>query len=281
MTTTDEKTNKGGLGGSFRSAASSLLVKLYDYHGEYKAPKEVISDVWAAPLPLPQGTPATPEYFLHYFQSQGFGPTNNECVTTSTVMAMNMIEDRIAWRQRGEPLRYEANLCIEDFIRDLDGRGMLGWRYRFPTRSWFPGMMPPWGARNTLRKHAVSLKHKYGKSYRVKTKIHQTVDDLIQALEQNKVILIHGAWQKKLSDPKDQLLAWLGGMPHTMVLVGYESSSGLWNLLNPADPWVKSRNDSYQARMYRMNTQQLMDFWGRRFVFYPPRFAITTLTMEE
>jgi hypothetical protein len=276
-----DQVNQSNFSSRFAAAADSLLDRIYNYHGSTRAPREVIRDVWAAPMALPEGLAEIADYFLHYFQSQGLGPTNNECVTTSTVMGMNMMEDRIAASLRRAPVQYEANLCIEDFIRDLEGLGLRGWKYRFPTRSPLPGMMPPWGARNALKAHAASLRRKYGRGYRIRTRSHQTVDDLIQMLEQNRVILLHGAWQKKLTDRTDRYLALLGGMPHTMVLVGYEAAAGIWNLLNPAEPWVKSRNEPHRPRLFHMGTRQLMDFWGRKFLFYPPRFAVTTLTMEE
>lgn len=275
----DPKIKRQTLGGRMSARIDAVLDRIYNYHGEVRNPKEVAKDTWAAPAQLPAGTPGLGDYFLHYFQSQGLGPTNNECVTTSTVMAMNLIEDRIAAGREASP-QYAANLLLEDFIRDLDAQGFRGWLYRFSTKSPLPGMMTPGGARRAMKAHAARLKGKYSRSYRVETLFHQTVDDLIQALEQGKIILLHGAWQKKLSDAQDRHLALMGGMPHTMLLVGYEGAGGFWNLLNPAEPWLKSRTTGYHPHLFLMTTQQLMDFWGRKFLFYPPRFAITTLTEE-
>ncbi|MGE5249989.1 MAG: hypothetical protein ACM3QS_07205 [Bacteroidota bacterium] len=275
----DEVTQRD-LSSRLSATLEAALEEIYNYHGTATLPREVIFDVWGAPAALPDET-AAPDYFLHYFQSQGLGPTNNECVTTSTVMAMNIMEDRIAASQGQGPVQYRASLQIEDYIRDLDALGVRGWLYRFSTKSFLPGMMTPWGARNAMRAHAARLKQQYGKSYRVRTLSHRTVDDLIQALEQNKVILLHGAWQKRLTDATDRQLALMGGMPHTMVLAGYEPAVDFWNILNPAEPWLKARTDEYPPRMFKMTTAQLVDFWGRKFLFYPPRFSITTLTMEE
>lgn len=274
----NENLKRTNLAGKIAAAVESLLDRLYNYHGDPILPSEVLSDAWAAPSELIEGTPA--EYFLHYFQSQGLGPTTNECVTTSAVMGMNMIEDRIAASQRPGPVRFQADIRIEDYIHDLDAHGIASWWYRFSTRSPLPGMMTPWGARNALRRHAAILRRIYGTSYRVKLRTRLTLDDLIQGLEQKQVMLLHGAWQKKLSDPTDRHLAVLGGMPHTMLLVGYETAEDTWNLLNPAEPWLKSRADQYPPKLFRMTSAQLIDFWGRKFLFYPPRFSITTLTPE-
>jgi hypothetical protein len=238
-------------------------------------------DAWGAPPALLESMNSKADYFLHYFQSQGLGPTSNECVTTSAVMAMNMMEDRIACDPNEAAFHFQANLMIEDFIRDLDSQGISAWKYRFSTRSMLPGMMPPSGARRALRAHAAKLKQKYGRSYSVKTHSYLTANDLIEALEQQEIILLHGAWQKKLSDPKDRQLALMGGMPHTMLLVGYEPGQDAWSLLNPAEPWLTSRMTEFHPHLFRMNTPQLIDFWGRKFLFYPPRFSITTLTEES
>jgi hypothetical protein len=255
-----------------------LLDRLYGYHGEINAPKDINKDIWAAPVRYPEATADSPRYFLHYFQSQALGPTTNECVTTSAVMAMNIMEDRVACGPENGLLQYHASLLIEDFIRDLDAQGIAAWKYRFSTKSPLPGMMPPGGARRAMRRHAQGLRQKYGRSYIVETRSHLKVEDLAQALEEQKIVLLHGAWPKKLSDAKDRFLALLGGMPHTMLLVGYEAGGEMWNLLNPAEPWLNSRTTKYDPHLFRMTTAQLVDFWGRRFLFYPPRFSITTLS---
>ena len=275
---TEPKVRRQTPAGSLSDRIDVVLSRIYNYHGDPKPPKAT-KDTWGVPAQFPPGKGGAGEYFLHYFQSQGLGPTTNECVTTSTVMAMNMIEDRIR-AGKGSPLRFEAVLLIEDYIRELDAQGIAGWRYRFSTRSPFPGMMPPGGTRRAMRAHAARLKHSCGRSYSVETRFHQSVDDLIQALEEEKIILLHGAWQKRLSDAQDRLLALVGGMPHTMLLAGYEHEQGFWDLLNPAEPWLKSRTTEYHPHLFRMTTEQLVDFWGRRFLFYPPRFAVTLLSEE-
>ena len=260
------------------AALDRLLDRIYSYHGETKAPKAVDRDTWAAPARLPHGTSAE-GYFLHYFQSQGLGPTANECVTTSTVMAMNMIEDRLRAGPQA-PLQFAAELRLEEFIRGLESLGLPGWRFRFPTRSPLPGMMPPSGARRAMRLHAARMQGTFGRSYHAQTRSGMTPEDLLREILAGRITLLHGAWQKRLSDPRDKHLALLGGMPHTMLLVGYEPHVDHWDLLNPAEPWLTSRDTSYHPHIFRMTTPQLMDFWGRRFLFYPPRFAVTILTED-
>jgi hypothetical protein len=65
---------------------------------------------------------------------------------------------------------------------------------------------------------------------------------------------------------KFNYLALLGGMPHTVTLAGYDAITDEWKILDPAFP-------GYQD----WSTTKLMENWGRRFLFYPPRFSITTL----
>jgi len=261
--------------GRIISRLDRFLDRLYSYQGEIRPPEAARGDTWAAPPRLLSGKANPADYFLHYFQSQGLGPTPNECVTTSTVMAMNIMEDRL-----GSSGNLKADLRIEDFTRTLDLLGISAWRLRFSSLSPLPGMMPPGGARRAMKAHAARLRRELGRSYRVETRSGLTLDDLIHALEQGTVVLLHGAWQKRLSDPKDRHLALLGGMPHTMLLAGYQPGPDTWHILNPADPWLISRAAAGPSSLFRMTTPQLVDFWGRRFIFYPPRFASTFLTAE-
>jgi len=263
---------------SFKTGLDTALGRLYDYHNPVRKPAAVNGRIWATPTNLPSESPEPWAYFLHYFQTQGLGPTRNECMTTSAVMSMNIMEDRIA-STYPEPIRYISNLMLEDYIRELDARGILGWNYRFSTGSPLPGMMTPWQAVIALRRHAAKLKVEYGKSYKVQLKSSRTLDDLVKDLTDGKIILIHGAWRIKLTDPNNSHLAFMGGMPHTMVLVGYDAADDEWIFLNPAEPWITNRKSHIASALYQMKTEKLItDFWGRKFLFYPPRFSITVLT---
>ncbi len=271
----------------------AFLDGLYRNRQNADSPGGIIGRVWgmpsmAQPFPWEYESPnknAKPEeiYFLHYFQSQGYGPTTNECVTTSTLMSMNMLKDLLALRQ-GHPL--EADRKIAEYTRDLDGLGIRGWKYRFSTRSPFPGMMTPWQAILALRDFSRNLAQKYGKSYKVQLRVRQTLNDLIELFRDGNIILIHGAWQMTFDRNSKEhgynpLLTLLGGMPHTMLLIGYDGDTSQWLLLNPADPWLSDTHPPSKPKLFRMNTQQLMDFWGRKFLFYPPRFALTTIILDD
>jgi hypothetical protein len=262
------------------TTTDATLERIYGYHGPYPLPNGVAGRIWAAPANIPAGPTQPAKYFLHYFQSQGLGPTTNECVTTSTVMSMNLAADRIA-SGRAKSLLYSSDLHLEDYIHELDARGFSGWKYRYATKSPLPGMMTPWQAVRALRDHAAGLKAKYSRGYAAQLSPGRTVDDLAKNLQAGRFMLIHGAWPIHLTDPKNAKLALLGGMPHTMILVGYEAAGDQWLLLNPAEPWQTARTAKPPKDLYKMTTQALMGFWGRRFVFYPPRFSITTIVPDS
>ena len=266
------------------------LDRIYGYHGTPENPPGVSGQVWALPKRsccFPWVSNATNNgtneiepgetYFLHYFQSQGYGPTDNECVTTSALICMNILTEWIA-AVRGTPV--ESKRHIQEYTDQLDRLGLPGWQYRFSTHSPLPGMMHPFQAIHALRDHAKELQARYGKSYKVNLMSGCSVNDLVNHLRQGRLILLHGAWQIKLGSANSHL-AYMGGMPHTMVLVGYDAGDQKWLFLNPGDPWPASKNARVSPKFYRMRTADMMNFWGRHFLFYPPRFSITILMLEE
>jgi hypothetical protein len=274
----------------FAPTLDRFLDWAYRYRGEIQKPEGVDGQVWALPsgaIPdswsvyLPEAMHQPAGYFLHYFQSQGFGPTRNECVTTSVVMGMNLLKDRMTL-DRGVSIDDLPDRRLEDYVHALDALGLRGWQYRFSTHSPLPGMMTPWQGIRALNDFIAGLKERYGRTCKVRLSAWHTVDDLLENLRQGNIILLHGAWRMSLIPGRldfNPLLAWLGGMPHTMVLVGYDAGQDVWMILNPADPWLTDRGTPAPVALFRLTTQQLMDFWGRQFLFYPPRFAITTLVL--
>ncbi len=264
---------------------------LYRYRGSCEALTTTDNLVWAIP-PSPKSFPwdSTPHagqlrpeiYFEHYFQSQGCGPTKNECVTTAVVMSMNMIKDRIAARW-GFSAGMIPDQTVEKYTCELDHAGIRGWRYRFPTGSLLSGMMTPWQAVWALKDFSETVKTKYGRTCTVQLSSGHTLQDLVQSLRCGKIVLVHGARRMTLSCQRENhspWLPWMGGRPHTMILVGYDGPSDQWIFLNPAKPWLTDGNHPECIKLHRMSTVELMDFWGRQFLFYPPRFSITVISWE-
>jgi len=258
-----------------KATLDNILGRLYNYHGATQKPETGTEPVWTAPSNLPEGTTSPQEYFLHYFQSQSSVPTKNECVTTAAVMGMNIMKDRAASGNLG-PVQFISNLSLKEYTSNLDKRGILGWKYRIQTGiPIFEGMMTPWQAVLALRDHAKKTKKDHGRSYKARLSPRCTVNDLINNLKQGNIMLIHGAWGIKLATAiKDRHLPFIGGMPHTMLLVGYDPGTDHWLILDPA------RNLPPTIR--HMKTEELIkDFWGRKFLFYPPRFSVTVIYPDQ
>ncbi|MBI5946102.1 MAG: hypothetical protein HY864_17210 [Chloroflexi bacterium] len=257
----------------------ALLDRIYRNRRHTLPPQGITEKIWG----MPQNSENRQDgesYFLHYFQSQGYGPTPNECVTTSVLMCMNLLKDLAT---QGRALEPDRN--IQSYVRELDLLGVWGWKYRFSTSSPLPGMMTPWQAILALKDFTKSLTRKYGRSFKVKMQARRKPSDLIENLQAGRLILIHGAWQMTIDRQNknleyNPLLALLGGMPHTMVLIGYDGAESQWLLLNPADPWPADKLKPVTPKFFKMTTDQLMDFWGRKFLFYPPRFSITVISPD-
>lgn len=290
--TASENPGQGRFWKKFTQRLDSFFNALYRNRWTAEPPQVIEGQVWGMPpiaFHFPWISDSSTEnftqkssYFLYYFQSQGYGPTPNECVTTSTLISMNMIKDWLA-SQHGHPI--EPIQSIEEYTHYLDSIGLRGWRYRFSTHSPLPGMMTPWQAVIALKDFARGLQKKYGKSFRVKLSAGHKLDDIIDQLREGSLILIHGAWQTTLDRSNKNfrynvLHALMGGTPHTMILIGYDSAVLQWLLLNPADPWPVNKHSQVTPKIYKMTTQQLMEFWGRRFLFYPPRFSFTTIAID-
>lgn len=274
------ESTQGQAGSKFIRWLDAFLDKLYRNRWEADSPEGIDGKIWGMPsvapsFPWMSNYSDRESYFLHYFQSQGCGPTDNECVTTSALISMNMLKDWIA-TQHGHS--HEPDQDIDTYTRQLDALGLQGWKYRFSTNSPLPGMMTPWQAIIALKDHAKSLGERYGKSYKVKLSAHHTLMDLIARLQKGDIVLIHGAWQWTFD--RTPLLPLLGGMPHTMLLIGFDGNTSQWLLLNPGDPFYRKNDETGIPKIFKMSTKKLMDFWGRRFLFYPPRFALTTITLD-
>lgn len=258
---------------SVKTTLDNFLWRLYDYHREIEKPDIEIEEIWATSSLLPKESPNPLKFFLHYFQSQQSVPTKNECVTTAAVMAMNIMEDRIA-SDGSKPIQFTSNLSLKKYTSDLDERGIFGWKYRIQTGvPIFEGMMTPWQAVLALRDHAAKLKENFGKSYKVRLRPWSSINDLINHLKHGSIMLIHGAWRIQLATAKrDRHLSFIGGMPHTMLLVGYVTKNDTWQILDPAKK---------DASIRSMTTNELITgFWGRKFLFYPPRFSITVISPD-
>ena len=238
------------------------LDETYDYHGPINAPTNVTGQIWSA---LPNAMPASPNLtFNTYFVTQNppDWPSPNECVTAATIQSMNMIQD-ILTSMHGIPSIPHQDLpsfaATDSF-----------WQSGRPPADVqkIGGMLLPQSAVNVLNTHGNNLRETYGCGYTAELTSGNTVDDLIQNLQNGYPTNIHISQDVDLFDSDksfDDYRALLGGVPHTMTIVGYDANTDKWSILDPA------------AYYSQLTTLELMDLWGRQFIAYPPRFAMTTL----
>ena len=221
---------------------------------------------------------------VHYYQNQGMVPKTGpvECVTTSVVIVMNMVKDRLAHDLNQPPI---ADIQVKEYAAELDGMGLAGLCYRLPSgffvkpgRGW---MLPVVQAPNALKRFARELHDKYGRSFKVKQTSGNTLDNISQALQAGNFVIVHGLWQ--VTDQKEFLYKF-GGGPHSMVPVDIDSQAGTVILLNPADPdpaTVAPDNPAtYPApALYAMPTGEFLAFWGRKSVLnlYTQPFTMTVV----
>jgi hypothetical protein len=228
--------------------------------------------------------PFPPEY---YYQNQGMVPRTGpvECVTTSVVMVMNMVKDRLA-----QDLGMTAipDIRVDEYVQKLNKMRLTGLRYRFPSNFPLTGMqgwmLPVLHIPRALRRFAAELKRDYGCAFHIKQTWGNKLEDIARALEQGNFVLVHGLWQ--ITDSRN-VLRKFGGHPHTMVAVQVDREADKVILLNPAEPHpmtVQADDPAThpEARLYEMFLQEFMDFWGRRSFLnlYTRPFTMTVVMPE-
>jgi hypothetical protein len=225
---------------------------------------------------------------VHYYQNQGMVPKTGpvECVTTSVVIVMNMVKDRLA-----DDLKEAAipDISVREYAAKLDGKGLFGWRYRLPSnfplamaRGW---MHPVLQVPSALRHFARELRKEYGSSFKVKRTAGNTLEDIAQALQGGNFVIVHGLWEET---NRKEVHYTFGGWPHSMVAVGIDNQSGTILLLNPADPdpWSINPDDpsTYPtAGLSAMPIQEFLAFWGRKSILnlYTRPFTMTVVIPES
>jgi hypothetical protein len=192
-------------------------------------------------------------------------PSDNECVTAATIQDMNMMQVILA-SKFGIPQLQQMDLPT--FAKAFDEQPL--WLIRPPADAPIVGgMLHPQSAVLVLKGHSEWLRENYGCGYDVKLTSGNTVDDLIENLQNGYPTSIHISQNVDFfKDGKyNDWRALIGGAPHTVTLVGYDQSTDTWLILDPGNP----------SGYTRKPTSLLMDEWGRQFLLYPRRFAMTTL----
>lgn len=275
MIKNQNSTPANGISARLASWLDHALNRMYRSPKTAAPPANANREIWSAEEAIKAAAAADSagDYFLSHFQSQQDGPTPNECVTTCVLMAMNIMQDLAGSKER--PLLH-SHRRLRDYTAMLDSLGVRGWFNRFSTTSPLPGMMTPWQGIFTLRHFSRKLAQDTGRTVSAHLSSGQRPQDLIRIMKDGGLILLHGAWRVTLNRnethlPHRPLQAMLGGMPHTMLLAGYDAPRDEWLFLNPS---------VVQAEFFKMNTASLMEFWGRIFIFYPRRYSITTINLK-
>jgi Bacterial Ig domain/Bacterial Ig-like domain len=260
--------------GAMVSLDNFLDEHFYDYNGPHDPPQGVQGQI-TLNFPSPIESYHQNQYNIH----GNTGPV--ECVTTSAVSAVNMMNEWAAQQVGATPL---TDINIVDFTDSLNSLGPQAVRYRDePGHTRYLGIAQTGGwmhprnqMLNLLNDYSTVLDQQYGCSYQVQQTSGNDVNDLIDNLQNNRITLIHGVWD---DDPmvdangKIDYLHLLGGTPHTMMVTGYDATTDQWRMLDTGG----------NAFTY-MSTEELYDtFWGRHYIFntYTPRFTITTITPDS
>lgn len=216
---------------------------------------EIVSLSWPSSLRSP----------AQYHQWQGNVPNTGhvECVTTSVVMAMNMMKDLLAEKFGRTPL---PDILVQNYVAQLDSQGLGGLQYRFPTNSprivvkltriqplfdFTPAgwMHPVWQAPNALNAFSEQLKQEYGCGFTVRQTSGNTLKDIDKNLQEGNLILVHGLWS-----PSDNNQTFLGGLPHTMgPVIAHDTTVGKITLLDPGT----------QDALHEMSISEFTDFWSK------------------
>jgi hypothetical protein len=252
---------------SVTQSAENALNYIYDYHGPVAQPTGLSGQVWAA---FPGVSPSTPTNFIfnNYRVDQFVNntwPSGNECVTAATIQAMNILQDILDEKFGIGQIPHED---LPSFAAKFDADGWQNFFIRPPADfPIFGGMLLPQNAVKVLNAHGDELRATYGCGYTAELTSGNTPDDIIQNLQNGYPTNLHVAYSKSLLDTDGGYLSLLGGSPHTVTVVGYDVTSDAWQILDPG----------LSTDYTKWNTDQLIDLWGRQFIFYPPHFAMTTL----
>jgi hypothetical protein len=253
------------------------------YDGPAPRPEGAVGQLWLdSALRVEGPTPA--QRAEHYAQDQLDIPITGrvECVTTSAVIARNIVKDHIL-SQLSLALSDEPDLSVVAFAEQSNAAGLSGWKFRLPSRLPLVGgfMHPTLQLPHLLDAWSEALKARYHVSFSHTYSSHNRLGDLLENLSHDRLTLIHGVWDNTLVNPYDgsfhfEIATLLGGIPHTMPLVMYDASADLWWFYNLG--W---KHQGAADAFSKLSTADFMKFWGRHYILntYTAPFAMTTLTL--
>jgi hypothetical protein len=208
---------------------------------------------------------------LHQWQNDGTESTPNDCATTSMSMVIN--QALITLGYPGEPAQHGEMALILDSAPE-----QIFQMYRIPAGT--PtirlnmaalgnivleprGAMPPSGTLAALNQLADEM-HRAGipASWTAEASGHNNLGDLSDNLQNGKPTILYGVEN---------------GIPHAMVLAGYDADNDVWKILDPGLGPDPITND---PRFLEMDSQQLETWWGGRYFAYQ-RNTIVVLELDN
>ncbi|NPA31538.1 MAG: hypothetical protein GXO37_06020 [Chloroflexi bacterium] len=211
----------------------------------------------ARQTPAPPPTPArrvhwlaglSPQQLLatHQHQFDGRQTTPNDCAVAS----MAMIIHQALWLAGYDDIR----VPYPDLARAMDRAPLYGLGfYRLP----FIGAVPPGRAAAALRcLGRAFVRHGHPRPWRVHLRGRLPIAQLVTHLHSGYPTLLYGAWHN--------------GVPHAVVVAGYDPFVDRWYILDPAYP------QPYDGRPHfaHWSTAFLESWWGRRYFAYQRYTAI-------
>ena len=224
---------------------------------------------------------------MHQWQLDQTQTTPNDCAVTAMAMAINMAREQLGIA--GDPVQHGA------LARLLDQAGVdsdLGRRLRlladgFQLGDMFgliagtgegsglnlpfripaglqpgEGAMPPQGMEAALNWYAEEYVPEGSPSWTAEASSGNDVSDLIRSLQEGNPTILYGVGSS--DDERVQI-------PHTVVVAGYDASTEMWQILDPAyGPEVQPQPWS---------TARLEEWWGRKYFAYP-RYTMVVLEAE-
>jgi len=192
-----------------------------------------------APLWLGGLTPAQ-LLATHQHQRDGRETTPNDCAVVSMAMVIHQALLLAGYT--------DIRVPYPDLARAMDrapfyGRGF----YRVP----FVGAVPPGRAAAALRCIAQAfVSDGHPRPWRVHLRGRLTQERLLFHLRAGYPTILYGVGHL--------------GIPHAVVLAGYDATADQWYILDPAYPWP------YRGRpeFARWSPSQLARWWGRRYFAY-------------
>ncbi len=190
----------------------------------------------------------TPAQLLatHQHQRDGRQTTPNDCAVVSMAMVIHQALLLAGY--------HRVHVPYPDLARAMDLAPFFGLGfYRVP----FVGAVPPGRAAAALRCLARAfVAHGYPRPWRVKVQGRLRLADLVERLRLGHPTILYGVWPD--------------GMPHAVVLAGYDPLTDQWYLLDPGYPLPYRP----QPMFARWPTATLLDWWGRRYFAYQRYTAV-------